>query len=617
MPNSVGNLIAVLLLGSIIGALVVYVAIHRRNEALLRSALELRDGTEMLLNDGGAALLYWNLTKGELCWSRSFFTMLNRKVPEGPMPYRAMRELLHPQDDLYRIVDYHIRNNIEEICVTTRMRANDEHDGWRWFDIRGRIRHTGTTQKTPILVAVAVDVTSERQQEIENADTAARLRDSIDAISEAFVLWDSEDRLVICNRKFKAIYKIPARLLVPGTSYTDIATAAREALLQGPRDAEGVAKLETRAYEAKAGEECWLHIGERRTKDGGFISVGTDITAIKKSEQRLSERENELNLTVSDLEASREELSATVADLQASRHKLEMQAKQLFELTDKYAAEKTRAEAANRAKSEFLANISHELRTPLNAIIGFSEMIYQQLFGTIEQPKYLEYAKDIERSGQYLLEVINDILDMSKIEAGRMALSIEQVSISEIVAESMRVVQQPAETRNICLETIGGEGIELPGDRRALKQVVINLLANALKFTPVGGEITVRTYRYRGSVRIAISDTGVGIPRHEIAKLGRPFEQVENQFTKGHKGTGLGLAISRSILELHGGKLEIKSRLNEGTTMTCILPSKSSLDEGESCIAEDSIEETTASKVAANAFQYSGICDMALDSEAA
>jgi two-component system, cell cycle sensor histidine kinase PleC len=618
MPNPVGNLIAALLIGSLFGALIVFVAIRGRSEALLRSALELRDGTEMLLNDGGAALLYWNLTKGELCWSRSFFTMLGRKVPDGPMPYRAMRELLHPQDDLYRIVDYHIRNNIEEICVTTRMRANDEDDGWRWFDIRGRIRRSGT-QKSPILVAVAVDVTSERQQEIENADTAARLRDSIDAISEAFVLWDSEDRLVVCNRKFKAIYKIPARMLVPGTPYTEIAGAAREKLLQGPRDAEGIAKLETRAYEAQASEECWLHIGERRTKDGGFISVGTDITAIKKSEQRLFERENELNLTVSDLEESREELRATVADLQTSRHKLEMQAAQLFELTDKYAAEKTRAEAANRAKSEFLANISHELRTPLNAIIGFSEMMHQQLFGPIEQPKYLEYAKDIERSGQYLLEVINDILDMSKIEAGRMALAIEQVNISEIVAESMRVVQQPAEARNICLEVIGGSGIELVGDRRALKQVVINLLANALKFTPVGGEITVRTYRYRGSVRIAISDTGVGIPRHEIAKLGRPFEQVENQFTKGHKGTGLGLAISRSILELHGGKLEIKSRLNEGTTVTCILPSKSSSDaeEGDNEVAEDNTEETTASKVAANAFQYSGIRDMALDSEAA
>ncbi len=558
--------------GGLIGAVVAFLAMRGRNAELLRSATELRDGTELLLRDGGAALLYWNLVRGELSWSESFFKLLGRRMPDGPMPYRDMRELLHPADDLYRIIDDHIRSEAREVRVTVRLRAGDD-GGWRWLELRGRIRRSGS-QKAPVLVAVAVDVTSEREREIENVDTAARLRDSIEAISEAFVLWDSHDRLVICNRKFKAIYKIPLRLLQPGTPYADIAASTREELLQGPRAADGTAKQDSHAYEAQAGEDVWLHIGERRTKDGGFISVGTDITAIKQSEQRLSEREAELKETVTDLEASREELKATVADLEASRQKLQEQTAKLFELTDKYAAEKMRAETANRSKSEFLANISHELRTPLNAIIGFSEMMRQQIFGPIRHAKYVEYAHDIEKSGQYLLEVINDILDMSKIEAGRMTLSMEPVNLSEVVGESIRVVQQAASARNIGLQAVGTPSIEMTGDRRALKQVLINLLSNAMKFTPVGGEVTIRTYRYRGQIRIAIVDTGVGIPRHEIAKLGRPFEQVENQLTKGHKGTGLGLAISRSILELHGGRLEIKSRLGEGTTVTCILPAK-------------------------------------------
>ncbi len=553
--------LAALLSGTLFGAVIAFFVTRERNAVLLRSALELRDGTELLLRDGRAALLYWNIVKGELCWSDSFFSLLGRNLSDGRMPYRDMRDLLHPNDDLYQIVDSHIREGFEEIRTCFRLRGGDQ-GGWLWFDLRGRIRRR-TESGPPILVAVVTDVTNERERQIENVETAARLRLSIEAISEAFVLWDNQDRLVVCNRKFKAIYKIPNRLLVPGTPYEDIVEAVRDKLLQGPRTPSGQPKQGTGAYEAEVDEDCWLHIGERRTEDGGFVSVGTDITALKHSEQRLAERELELK--------------ATVADLETSRVKQEAQTRQLFELTNKYAAEKERAEAANRAKSEFLANISHELRTPLNAIIGFSEMMHQQIFGPIAQEKYVEYARDIRQSGQYLLEVINDILDMSKIEAGRMALAFETLNISEIAAESMRVVQQAAQSRNIRLETLGNNSIEVSGDRRALKQVLINLLSNAVKFTPVGGEVTCRTYRYRGTVRIAISDTGVGIPRHEISKLGRPFEQVENQFTKGHRGTGLGLAISRSILELHNGRLEIKSRLGEGTTVTCILPATQDL----------------------------------------
>ncbi len=550
------SVLAALLVGVLIGAATILVITRGRSAALVRSAAELRDGTELLLRDGNAALLYWNLVKGELSWSQSFFSMLQRNMPAGPMPYRNMRELLHPDDDLYRIVDGYIRVGEDNVRICFRLRAGE--DGrWMWFDLRGRIRRKGAHGE-PILVAVITDITEDREREIENIDTAARLRNSIEAISESFVLWDSQDRLVVCNRKFKAIYKIATKVLMPGTPYREIAAATRERLLQGPVTLAGEPKQDSAAFEAEVSEDCWLHVGERRTKDGGFVSVGTDITALKQSEQRLAERESQL--------------SATIADLEASRHTLETQTRQLIELTGKYATEKERAEAANRAKSEFLANISHELRTPLNAIIGFSEMMHQQMFGPLGRPKYLEYALDIQDSGRYLLEVINDILDMSKIEAGRMSLMMEPLNIGDVIAESVRVVQQTAAERNIRIEPLGNPGIELQGDRRALKQVMINLLSNAVKFTPVGGQVSLRSYRYRGTVRLAISDTGVGIPREEIAKLGRPFEQVENQFTKGHKGTGLGLAISRSIIELHGGRLEIKSRLGEGTTVTCILP---------------------------------------------
>ena len=199
-------------------------------------------------------------------------------------------------------------------------------------------------------------------------------------------------------------------------------------------------------------------------------------------------------------------------------------------------------------------------------------MMRDEVLGPIGNKKYEGYANDINASGRYLLEMINDILDMSKIEAGRLTLAPEWVALGPLFTECLRVIHPGAIERSVQLLQGGNTQVSVFADRRALKQILINLLANAVKFTLPGGKVLLRTYRYRGSVRIAIADTGVGIAKHDIGRLGRPFEQVQNQLTKGHKGTGLGLAISRSLTELHGGKLDIKSKAGEGTTVTCILP---------------------------------------------
>ena len=303
-------------------------------------------------------------------------------------------------------------------------------------------------------------------------------------------------------------------------------------------------------YEAQLEDGSWLHIDERRTNDGGYVSVGTDITSLKQSQQRQKKGE--------------EELKATITDLRQSRRELEQQKQQLVDLMEKYALEKNRAEAANQAKSEFLANISHELRTPLNAIIGFSEVMENGLFGPIGNQKYLEYARDIYESGTYLLEVINDVLDMSKIEAGRMNLNVKQIDAGEIIKDSIRVVAPVAEERSIEVKRTGLKQLSMRADKRAVKQILLNLLSNAVKFTPEKGRVTIRLSKAKEHAKITISDTGIGIPESEIGKLGRPFEQVENQLTKSHRGSGLGLAISRSLVEMHGGKFEIESSETDG-----------------------------------------------------
>jgi len=194
------------------------------------------------------------------------------------------------------------------------------------------------------------------------------------------------------------------------------------------------------------------------------------------------------------------------------------------------------------------------------------------MFGPLGAEKYNEYCTDIRQSGQYLLDVINDILDMSKIEAGRLRLTYETVELDDILHDAMRVVSARAEDKNVTLNPEIAPGVAFMADRRAVKQILLNLLTNAVKFTPEGGRITVRGHIADAAVMIAIEDTGIGIPADALKNLGRPFEQVESQFTKSHQGSGLGLAIAKSLIELHGGAMRIRSTLGVGTIVGVRLP---------------------------------------------
>ncbi|MBI1239034.1 MAG: PAS domain S-box protein [Alphaproteobacteria bacterium] len=248
------------------------------------------------------------------------------------------------------------------------------------------------------------------------------------------------------------------------------------------------------------------------------------------------------------------------------------------------------AEAANRAKSRFLANMSHELRTPLNAIIGFSDMMRQGMFGPIGHAKYEEYAGLIHGSGEHLLALISDILDMSKVEAGKYELQKERVDLGALIAETLTIMRVGAEQRKIRLRTEWPDAPPaLEADRRALKQILLNLLSNAVKFTPEGGRVTVSVARSENGLRLTVSDTGRGIPAEALSRLGAAFEQVAGAYTSGQPGTGLGLAIVKALTGLHGGTMTIESELGRGTRVTialpaaCILPPEHA-PEGESNI---------------------------------
>ncbi len=229
------------------------------------------------------------------------------------------------------------------------------------------------------------------------------------------------------------------------------------------------------------------------------------------------------------------------------------------------------AESANRTKSRFLATMSHELRTPLNAIIGFSDMIRSELFGELPA-RYKEYTELIHESGTLLLDLINDILDMSKIEAGRFDLSMESANVADITASCGRLMSNKAERSGLelAIETDSQATAEV--DKRAVKQILLNLLSNAIKFTPRGGKVTLSARDYGQHVALIVADTGVGIPAKDLPRLGQPFEQASQEANLSKTGTGLGLALVRSLASLHGGDMAIRSREKQGTTVTVLLP---------------------------------------------
>jgi two-component system cell cycle sensor histidine kinase PleC len=357
-----------------------------------------------------------------------------------------------------------------------------------WLDARGRALVNKENEFSRI-VGVALDVTDERTAQARAQAAERRLKDAIESVSEAFALWDRRDRLLLSNQNFRLWFGLDPRVVRPGASRDSVLKIARLAVA---RETEGEI---AGAREAELHDGRWLQISERRTVDGGVVLTAADITTIKRQEAARAKNEAELQQTVEQLERSQSELAV---------------------LARKYEIEKTRAEAANRAKSEFLANMSHELRTPLNAINGFSEIMVGELYGALGDRRYKEYASDILSSGQHLLALINDILDMAKIEAGKLTLKFEPIS--------MRARSDGAD------------------------------------------------------LELSVCDTGIGIAKEDLDRLARPFEQVETQHAKTQLGTGLGLALTKSLIEMHNGRLEIESRPGEGTTVRVIIPLRHALD---------------------------------------
>ncbi|KQP52579.1 MULTISPECIES: PAS domain-containing sensor histidine kinase [unclassified Methylobacterium] len=539
----------------IVGIGFAYALQTRRAHASDRICEQIKKRLDTALGRGRCGLWDWDIPRGRIYWSDSMYALLGYTREREFLSFGDVNALVHPDDgDLYSLAR---QLAASQSTVDHEFRVRGANGTWIWLRTRAEIV-PDTADGGRHLVGIAVDVSEQRQLAESNATADMRLRDAVEAISEAFVLWDTGNKLVLCNSKFRDLHALSLEDATPGRRYHEImGQVALPPVRRELRDIES-AGATARTFEAELTDGRWLQISERRTKDGGYVSVGTDITTLKLHQEQLV--------------ASERELMATVRDLKRSRRTLELQTQQLADLAERYLDQKAQAEGANQAKSEFLANMSHELRTPLNAIIGFAELMESEIYGKLGSPRYAEYCRDIRSSGDYLLSVIDDILNMSRIESHRVKLAVRDVAVVAAVNGAVKLVTEAAKAKSLALDICVRPNLAVLADERALQQILVNLIQNAVKFTPSNGRVVVKAKPAGDCINIFISDTGIGIPKAALSKLGVPFQQVEANLTRCYKGSGLGLAIARSMVELHGGRLRIRSEEGMGTTVLVRMP---------------------------------------------
>ena len=462
------------------------------------------------------------------------------------LSFGEIRALLHPEDgDLVDIAEDLTAGRLETVDHAFRMR--DANGAFVWLRARAQVIRDAADGQ-PHLVGIAIDISEEKRLAERSAASDRRLRDAVETISAAFVLWDEHNRLVLCNSRFQRLHGLSDACVASGASYAQVMAHSQPVVQESEtvHDADGGGRV----YEARLADGRWLQINERRTKDGGYVSVGADISDLKRHEQSLLEGERKL--------------MATIADLRKSRQTLELQAQQLAELAERYLEQKAAAETANRAKSHFLANMSHELRTPLTHIIGFAEMMENQIFGDIGHSRYLGYAGDIRRSGEYLRAVIGDVLEMSRLEAGVVNLAAREFEVAPALDRAIGVFGACAQAKQVKLSLDAAKGETAYADAEAFAKILDTLLKNALKFTPQGGRVFLRARAEGAGCEIIVEDSGCGMSPEEIEQACHPFEQTSPLMEDGMKGTGLGLSIARSLVELHGGRLQIEFGARSG-----------------------------------------------------
>jgi len=382
-------------------------------------------------------------------------------------------------------------------------------------DETGALLNSMTVMQDSIREAMAREKSLRRSAE-------NRLVDALETSREGVMLVSPDGRIVMSNSTLRGFFPRIAYQLMPGTRFDKALDLIQQQLAPTQESSEHI-QVNGHA-ELELADGRWLRLTGSATSEGGTIIFLSDFTAIKEREESLRRAKGE-------------------------------------------------AEAANASKTRFLANMSHELRTPLNAIIGFSEIISAQLFGKLGNERYLDYSQDILRSGRHLLAVINDVLDLSKSEAGKMKLAAREIDMRDMLSDCVAMVREQCASADLTLTVTGMEAsLPMVGDPAKLRQIFLNLLSNAVKFTEAGGVITLSAVSGADEVAVTVADTGIGMDPADVEIAFQPFSQVDNRLERRYEGTGLGLPLTKALVDLHKGRITVDSARGKGTRVTVSFP---------------------------------------------
>lgn len=539
---------ALLFMGPVLAFFGIFFIVKDQTQKFEISQFQMREAERRLriaIEGAQCGVWDWNLANDSVFLTTRLAQSLNLETGGRYSTEEVLNGLVE-EDKLKLRAALRASMQIGAVDITVRANSKKANEKPIFIQFRGRAALQKDEPNFIRIIGVSIDVSEQMQTEQRVAAAERRLKDAINSFTGPFALWSKEGALLMWNDAFGKGFGLDAADLHPGAKYEIVAKASSKAVISRRAD-----RTDAHAQEIQLQNGNWLRLIERRTTDGGLVSIGIDITTQKQSENEVLQSEKQLRNVVEALQASENEAA---------------------ELAKRYESEKIRAEHASKTKDVFLANMSHELRTPLNAIIGFSDMMMREMYGSLGNPNYKEYVNDINQSGIHLLELINGVLDMAKIDAGKFKIYPQNMSIDEAIDQSIRIIRGKADEKSIIIEKEIDDNDEIYADSRAIRQILINLLSNAVKFTEKNGRVLIRTKLSGETMIISVIDNGIGIAEDDLPRLAKPFEQVENEHSRTNQGTGLGLALVNSFAHLHGGQMQITSKTGVGTKVDIILP---------------------------------------------